>query len=118
VIPGINTNMEEMAELAEFIAKELGKETPWHISRYFPAYKFFKTGATSVRVINQIEEIGRKAGLQFVYTGNMTQESVTKCPECHQDLIIRWGNSMTKNIITLNSTCPSCDSKIPGLYIN
>jgi pyruvate formate lyase activating enzyme len=39
IVPGANDDPSELSGLAEWIAAELGPETPWHVSRFFPAYR-------------------------------------------------------------------------------
>ncbi len=71
VIPGQNDSENELQEIAEFIAKKLGKDTPWHVSRFFPAYKMSNVPPTSTEKIYQAAEIGKQAGLKFVHPGNI-----------------------------------------------
>ncbi|MEA3363605.1 MAG: AmmeMemoRadiSam system radical SAM enzyme, partial [Thermodesulfobacteriota bacterium] len=89
VIPGINDDLQELQEIAEFIALELGPETPWHVSRFYPQYKLSQTPPTPPATIRQAVEIGRKAGLKYVYPGNLAVETDTCCPACGKILIRR-----------------------------
>jgi len=71
LIPTKNDSPKELKKIADFIVKELGPETPWHISRFFPAYQMIDLPPTEVEVIRQAVKIGRKAGLKYVYSGNI-----------------------------------------------
>lgn len=70
IIPGENDSFSELIDLAEFIAN-VGKEIPWHISRFHPDYQFVKQKITSIEILKKAEELGREAGLSHVYIGNV-----------------------------------------------
>ncbi len=71
IIPKNNDSDQEIEKIANFIAKELGTETPWHVSRFFPAYKMADLPPTDIKTINNAVEIGKRAGLKHVYSGNI-----------------------------------------------
>jgi len=71
IIPGKNDSEKELKQIAEFIKKELGDDTPWHVSRFFPYYKMKDAPPTPVEKIYEAVEIGKKAGLRYVYPGNV-----------------------------------------------
>lgn len=71
IIPGKNDSEKELEGIAEFIKKELGADTPWHVSRFFPQYKMMDIPPTPVEKIHQAVSIGKKAGLQYVHAGNI-----------------------------------------------
>jgi len=71
IIPGENDSEKELKQIAEFIKKELGDDTPWHVSRFFPYYKMKDVPPTPVEKVYQAAEIGKKAGLKYVYPGNV-----------------------------------------------
>ena len=71
IIPGKNDSEKELKQIAEFIKKEVGADTPWHVSRFFPYYKMKDIPPTPVEKIYQAVEIGKKAGLKYVYAGNI-----------------------------------------------
>ena len=54
-------------DAADFIVQELGVDTPWHISRFHPAYRMTKPDATPLPKIEEASAIGREAGLRYVY---------------------------------------------------
>lgn len=71
IIPSINDRDKEIKEMTSFIAKELGKDTPWHISRFFPCYNMQNIPPTPVEALERAKKIGKKAGLKYVYVGNI-----------------------------------------------
>ena len=115
LIPGINDSREQLEGLASFIANELGTETPWHVSRYYPQPQFREIGPTDPGVIEDALITGRKAGLQFVYGGNLRRDEDTHCPSCGELLIGRSSLWMTVNKIE-DCVCPKCGAKIAGIW--
>lgn len=91
IIPGLTDDMKMLEKIAEFIYRDLGAETPWHISQFVPAYKLSHFDATSAETIKRICETGHKAGLKYVYAGNIpgTYLEDTYCPKCRQLMIDR-----------------------------
>ncbi|MFW6137852.1 MAG: AmmeMemoRadiSam system radical SAM enzyme [Spirochaetota bacterium] len=70
IIPGENDSGEELNQIAEFIAG-LGKQTPWHLSRFFPCYSFSNYPITPIHTLKKAREIGKSHGLQNIYLGNV-----------------------------------------------
>lgn len=118
IIPGVNDDLNEMQDLADFIHHELGENTPWHISRYFPVYQFERIHTTPVETILNIERIGKEAGLNFVYSGNLLNEVTTLCPNCGEELIIRKGNSVIKNDVAQGNNCGKCGYQVAGIGLS
>jgi len=117
VIPGVNDDPHELQEIAEFIATELGTETPWHVSRFYPQYKMSQTPPTPPDTLYRAGEIGRAAGLKYVYLGNLTEETDTCCPACGKVLIRRSGFGVSTNQVNANGCCPDCGEAIAGVGI-
>jgi len=114
VIPGINDDPAELKDAAEFVAHELGVDTPWHISRFFPAYKMGDVPPTPMATLDRAREIGLKAGLHYVYAGHVPGEENTVCPHCGQLLIRRIGYRVVENRV-LAGCCPDCGAAIAGV---
>jgi pyruvate formate lyase activating enzyme len=115
IIPGLNDDPEELRELAEFLHRELGPDTPWHISRFFPHYHMRQTPPTPTGTLHRAEEIGRAAGLRYIYLGNVAEETNTFCPVCGHLLIRRIGFSVVENTLLADGTCPACGAAVPGV---
>ena len=116
IIPGLNDNKMELEQLAAFIAEDLGPETPWHISRFHPTYKLTDHPSTPLETLVAAVKIAQKAGLRYVYTGNVPGEvgENTFCYNCGNLLIERWGFLVKKNHIK-NGRCTVCDAQIHGV---
>lgn len=116
IIPTLNDSSEELREIAKFIVNELGEETPWHISRFYPAYKLRDIPPTPIETIHKAREIGLNEGLKYVYEGNVpgsTGEN-TYCPNCKNLIIERLGYQII-NKATKDGKCPYCESRIYGV---
>lgn len=119
IIPGLNDDSNELKELALFIANSLGTDTPWHISRFHPTYKLADRPSTPVETLVRARETGIKAGLKYVYTGNVPGDSGEKtyCYNCGRILIDRWGFSINENFLQ-HGRCPECGAVIDGVWID
>jgi pyruvate formate lyase activating enzyme len=115
VIPGINDEPAEVEDAARFVAEELGVETPWHISRFFPTYKMTDVPPTPVSTLEQARDIGLEAGLRYVYVGNVPGEETTFCHSCGRLLIRRAGYWILENRVRPDSTCPACGAVLAGV---
>jgi len=117
IIPGYNDSEDQLREIARFIRDELGDGTPWHVSRFYPAYKFKHVPPTQISAVRRAREIGLEEGLKYVYTGNIPGNAGedTHCPSCGEVLIRRWGFSVVEYNIT-NGKCRFCGEKIDGVW--
>ncbi|MCF8106129.1 MAG: AmmeMemoRadiSam system radical SAM enzyme [Desulfohalobiaceae bacterium] len=115
LVPGLNDSQQEMKNLAGFICRELGPETPWHISRFHPCYKMLDRGSTAVATLEKALQAGKEAGLVYVYLGNVpghVSES-TLCPVCGQEVLSRSGFS-TRITGLREGKCSKCGAEIAG----
>jgi pyruvate formate lyase activating enzyme len=71
VIPGINDRPDQLQKIAESLILRLGPDVPWHLTRFFPAWKLFDVPPTPLRTLELAREIGRKAGLIHIHLGNV-----------------------------------------------
>jgi pyruvate formate lyase activating enzyme len=115
VIPGINDSDEELRQIAEFICS-VGPEIPWHVSRFYPAYKMVDVSPTDMKTLRRAREIGLAAGLRYVYEGNVPGEGGenTYCYHCKALLIERYGYYIRTNNIS-DGCCPECGTAIDGV---
>lgn len=109
IIPTINDSAKEMEELALWIRDNLGKKTPWHITRFYPYLKLSHLPPTPVKTLEKIREIGEKVGLQFVYIGNVFGHPYenTYCPKCKSLVIRRLGYEISEYYVK-NGKCEFC----------
>ncbi len=119
LVPGFNDSPEELWEAARFITS-VSPDIPWHVTAFHPDYKMLDRGATPVDALSQAAEIGQEAGLHYVYAGNLSGRGSdlesTFCPQCNQRLIRRRGFTVLENRLTPDGACPSCGTKIPGIW--
>jgi pyruvate formate lyase activating enzyme len=115
IIPGLNDSEEELRELARFIVS-LGRETPWHISRFHPTYKMLDRSPTAVQILENARKIGLDEGLRYVYTGNIPGDpgEDTFCYHCGQLLVDRFGFQIVKYQLK-EKKCSRCGSPIDGV---
>lgn len=118
IIPSINDTEEQLKEIAQFIKQELGSNTPWHISRFYPQYKLTKIPPTPIQTIRRAREIGLEAGMRYVYTGNVSGDvgENTFCYQCGAQLIERYGFCVSVNRIK-DGKCPDCGAVIDGIRL-
>lgn len=116
VVPGRNDSAEELRAMAEFLAG-IDKGLPWHLSRFFPHYQMAKTKSTSLATLQLAREIGLRAGLKYVYLGNVPNSEYedTICPQCGALLIKRTGMLVRENNLS-KGQCPQCQEKIEGVW--
>lgn len=119
IIPGLNDDKETLRNIAKRIKKVVGQEIPWHVTRYYPAYRSFEAGIypdiTPIEIIEEAWKIGKEIGLEYVYGGNIYGNPLenTYCPSCNELLIERYGYDITKYLITADKRCPFCGKEIP-----
>jgi pyruvate formate lyase activating enzyme len=115
VVPGLNDGDAELAAVARFIAG-INIDIPWHISRFHPDYKYTQAEATPLATLRRAYEMGKRAGLRYVYIGNVWGESeVTACPQCGKSLLRRSGFNVAENRLK-DGRCPYCGTAIAGRY--
>ncbi len=117
LIPERNDSVEELRDIAGFIAGEVGRDTPWHITRFHAAYKFNNSHPTPLETLRRAREIGLEAGLKYVYVGNVAGDSGedTICTRCGRVLVERSGFSVSRNEIK-EGRCPNCGLEIGGVW--
>jgi pyruvate formate lyase activating enzyme len=119
VVPGENDDPAELGAAADWIARELGPETPWHLSRFYPAYRMADWSVTPVATLREAARIGRQAGLRHVYVGNVPGEddTDTRCTGCGRVLIRRDGYRVARVALRGNA-CPDCGTPLAGLGLD
>jgi pyruvate formate lyase activating enzyme len=118
VVPGLNDSTEELKQIAEFIAS-VSPDVPWHVTAFHEDYKMLDCGSTPVETLLRAADIGRDAGLRYIYPGNLPgrvgDRENTRCPNCSEILVERCGFRVLRNRLT-NGACPKCTAAIPGLW--
>jgi hypothetical protein len=81
----------------------------------YPAYQLIDLPPTPIETIRKARDIGLRAGLRYVYQGNVAGEGEnTYCYRCGELLIERFGYRIVKNRI-IEPSCPRCGVKIDGV---
>jgi pyruvate formate lyase activating enzyme len=121
VITDLNDSDKELREIATFIRDQVGPDTPWHVSRYHPTYRYDAPPTPLDRLV-RAWEIGREVGLRYIFTGNvpgyMLPEGVqgenTYCHVCSTRLIARQGYLIRHNYVQ-DGACPKCGTPVAGV---
>ncbi len=117
VIPGLNDSDAELRDLTGWLVAELGPFVPWHVSRFHPAFELHDVPPTPAATLRRAAEIGREAGLRFVYVGNAPEVGLqdTACPGCGLLLVERRGYR-TSSALGPGGTCPRCARVLEGRW--
>ena len=120
LIPGFNNSDEEITRLTEFLVS-ISPDIPWHVTAFHKDYKMTDPDNTTARDIIHAAEIGKKAGLRYIYAGNLPGQvgdwENTYCPDCHTRLIHRFGFKILEDCLTrTGGRCVKCQKEIPGFW--
>ena len=119
VIPGFNDSNEELWDAARFLS-ELSVDIPWHVTAFHKDYKMTDPANTDAQTLIRAAEIGREAGLHYVYAGNLPgtvgEYEDTLCPQCSYRLVKRRGYVIKEYHITGEGKCPKCGEKVAGVW--
>jgi pyruvate formate lyase activating enzyme len=118
VVPGFNDGEPELAGIAGFLAG-VDRDIPWHVTAFHADYRMAGRGDTTIRSLRAAAEIGRAAGLRYVYAGNRPGQvgdlEDTRCPGCGVVLIERFGFHVQANRL-VHGRCPDCHTAIAGVW--
>jgi len=119
VVPGFNDSNEELWEAARFLASQ-SVDIPWHVTAFHKDYKMTDPDNTDAKTLLRASEIGREAGLRYVYAGNLpgyVQEyEDTFCPGCNDRLVRRSGYIIHEYKISGEGNCPKCNTAVAGIW--
>ncbi len=110
VVPTINDSDEELRSIATWIASALGSDTPWHVTRFTPYLEFAELPPTPRATLERARAIGREAGLDFVYLGNIDASGAenTVCPRCGTLAVSRRGFTVLAQHLGDDGSCAAC----------
>lgn len=116
IVPGHNDDDKSLAKIAEFVAG-VDVNMPWHVSRFFPHYRMTDVAPTSVDALKRAYKIGKKAGLKYIYVGNLPASGYenTVCPKCGKVVVGRNGYQIGA-IDVKNGKCGFCGEMIRGIW--
>lgn len=119
LIPGFNDSDTELKQLTDFLAG-VSPDIPWHVTAFHQDYKMTDPSNTTPEMLMRAAEIGRNAGLRYIYAGNLPgmvgDLENTYCHNCRTLLVERYGYAITKYNLTPSGACPKCKTQIPGKW--
>jgi pyruvate formate lyase activating enzyme len=117
VLPTQNDDPKDIEKMCLWIKDNLGPDTPLHFSRFVPTQRFRELPYTPIETLDRCHSIARKAGLSFVYVGNVPGHAAnsTYCPDCGKPLIRRYHFEVLENLVK-DGQCPHCKRKLPGVW--
>ena len=113
IIPTMNDDDKQLQGIADWIRDELGELTPWHVTRFYPHHNMTHLPATPLATIDRACEIGKKAGLKFIYAGNVSghQSESTRCYACGKVIVNRIGYQTEVTGLS-GSKCRFCGAEL------
>ncbi len=119
LIPGFNDSDDELRRLAEFLVS-VSPDIPWHVTAFHKDYKMSDPDDTKPEDLMRAAEIGKKAGLRYIYAGNLPGRvgglENTRCQNCGSTVIRRYGYFIEDYRLTPNGRCPDCGNGVPGRW--
>jgi pyruvate formate lyase activating enzyme len=119
LIPGFNDSDDELRKLTAFLA-DVSPDIPWHVTAFHQDYKMTSPADTRPEDLLRAAAIGHAAGLRYIYAGNLpgrvSELENTKCVQCGEILIERYGYSIQKYKLTSEGNCSSCQTPVPGRW--
>jgi len=118
LIPGKNDSDAEIEAECSWIAQNLGRDVPLHFTAFHPDWKMRDVPATPAATLTRAREIARRAGLHYVYTGNVHDEEggSTYCPSCGEAVIVRDWYDIRGYHLTEAGGCQHCGTRVAGRY--
>jgi len=115
IVPSVNDDPDELKELAKFILEDLGPDTPWHLSRFFPHYKMRDRDPTHEDLLYDTKKMAERIGLNYIYIGNVFGNNDTNCKNCGNKLISRSGYSTRLIGLDASGQCKKCGVMLDGV---
>jgi pyruvate formate lyase activating enzyme len=115
IVPQVGDSLEAAERLVRWVYDNLGPDTPVHFLRFHPDYKMMDFPPTPVKTLEEHVAIGRKAGLRYVYVGNVPghPDESTYCPGCGRVLVGRYGYQILEYNLDKNNSCRFCGYHTP-----
>jgi pyruvate formate lyase activating enzyme len=116
VIPGRNDTDDELRAIARYLAG-LGRDIPWHLSRFHPDYRVNDLPPTPVERLTTARSIGQAEGLRYVYVGNVPggEGESTSCPGCGALVVRRVGFRADVRGLR-DGVCAKCGTAVAGRW--
>ncbi len=113
IIPTMNDDDAQLEGIARWIRDRLGELTPWHVTRFYPNHHLQNLPPTPIATLEHAYDIGKKAGLKFVYAGNVPghKSESTYCYSCGKLNVERYGYQ-TRVVGLEGSRCQFCGAEL------
>ena len=113
LIPGHNDSPDELKDFSEWVVNELSPNVPVHFTRFHPDNGMDDVPWTPIETMTDARETALKAGLKYVYLGNVMVEggNDTVCPECGSEVIRRMGYTVDLEGLD-GSKCGCCGANL------
>jgi pyruvate formate lyase activating enzyme len=119
LVPGFNDGEGELRRMTAFLA-DVSQDLPWHVTAFHQDYRMTDAPNTTAAMLLRAAQIGREAGLRYVYAGNLPgrvgELEHTHCHGCGERLIARYGYLIQQYRLTRAGVCPSCSKAVPGRW--
>jgi pyruvate formate lyase activating enzyme len=118
LIPGKNDSDAELEAMCAWIVRELGPDVPLHFTAFHPDYKMTHLPPTPPATLTRARDIGLRAGLRYVYTGNVHDRTggTTSCSGCGKPIIVRDWHAILDYDLQAEGRCRRCDAQLPGRF--
>jgi len=118
LIPGLNDSEDELDRMTDWFVEELGVDTPWHFSAFFPAFKLRRVPPTPLATLRRARRRARDKGIRYVYLGNAhdPEGEATYCGGCGKALIERDVYSIARWNVDVDGCCRFCGRGLKGHF--
>jgi pyruvate formate lyase activating enzyme len=115
IVPEIGDDLRAAEHLSRWVYDNLGPDTPVHFLRFHPDYRLMHLPWTPLETLERHHAIGKKAGLRFVYLGNVPGHPLehTYCPGCGEIVVKRYGFDIQSWRLDDHNRCVTCGYPIP-----
>jgi len=118
LIPGHNDSEQELAQLSDWFAQNLGPDTPLHFTAFHPDFKLLDAERTPDATLQRARRRALESGLKHVYTGNTHDPAgqSSYCSGCGERVIERDGYSIGRFDLTSSGACRFCATPMAGHF--
>jgi len=117
IVPSWTDSFDMIKEMCDWLYRNDLHDAPLHFSRFHPLYKLTQLPATPFSTLKKAYDIAVKAGIKYVYIGNVPGKDLqnTYCPKCKELIIERKGFKILANNLHSNC-CKNCNENINGVW--
>jgi len=117
VVPTYTDKMDMIRRMCGWLVENLGPDVPLHFSKFHPRHKLAQLPETPAATLIEARDIARKAGLRYVYVGNVlvADGGTTFCPKCGRPVLVRRGYQILLNDVQAGR-CRHCRTPIAGVW--